>query len=77
MGDTSGHNRWLGHFNSGANIQRPYRDCKCSIKDMDKSDPTCIYLTRNDYHQHIALQSTLDAQQDKINLVALLAKKSN
>jgi hypothetical protein len=26
MGDTSGHNRWLGHFNSGAKIQCPYHD---------------------------------------------------
>ncbi len=60
MGDTSGHNWWLSHFNPGANIQQPYRDCLCSINDMDKLDPTCIYLTRDDYHQHIALQSTLD-----------------
>jgi hypothetical protein len=74
MGDTSGHNRWLGHFNSGANIQRLYHDCKCSIDDMEKSDPTCIYLTTDDYHQHIALQSTLDAQRDKINLDASLSK---
>jgi hypothetical protein len=55
VGDTSGHNRWLGHFNSGANIQRPYPDCKCSIEDIDKLDPTCIYLTKDDYHQHNAL----------------------
>ncbi len=74
MGDTSGHNRWLGHFNSGANIQWPYRNCKCSINDMDKLDPTCIYLKRDDYHQHIALRSTLEAQRDRINLDATLSK---
>ena len=55
MGDTLGHNRWLGLFNSGANFQHPYHDCKCSIDDMDNSNPNCIYLTRVDYHQHIAI----------------------
>jgi hypothetical protein len=74
MGDASGHNWWLGHFNSGANIQQPYCDCKCGIDDMNNLDPTCIYLTRDDYHQHIALHSTLDAQRDKINLDASLSK---
>jgi hypothetical protein len=54
MGDISGHNQWLGHFNSGANIQRPYHDCKCGINDMNNLNPTCIYLTREDYHQNIA-----------------------
>jgi hypothetical protein len=71
MGDTSGHNRWLGHFNSGAKIQWPYRDCKCRIDDMNNLNPTCIYLTIEDYHQHIAQGSTL---QDKINLNASLSK---
>jgi len=74
MGDTSGHNRWLGHFNSGANIQRPYRDCKCSIDDMDNSDPTCIYLKRDDYHQHILIRSSLEAQRDRLNMDASLSK---
>jgi hypothetical protein len=41
---------------------------------MDKSDPTCIYLKRDDYHQHIALRSTLEAQRDRINLDASLSK---
>ncbi len=54
MGDTSGHNRWLGHFISGGKIQQPYCDCKCRINDMNNSNPSCIYLTREDYHQHIA-----------------------
>lgn len=74
MGDTSGHNRWLGHFNSGANIQRPYRDCKCSIDDMDNSDPTCIYLKRDDYHQHILMRSSLEAQRDRLDMDASLSK---
>ena len=69
-GDTSGHNRWLGHFNSGANIQWPYRDCACGIDDMDNSNPMCINLTRDDYHNHIAHRSTLEGNRDKINLDA-------
>jgi hypothetical protein len=58
MGDMSGHNRWLGQFNSGDKIQWPYCYCKCKIDDMNNSNPTCIYLTREDYLQHIAQQST-------------------
>ncbi len=65
MGDTSGHNRWLGHFNSDAKIQWPYCDCKCRMDDMNNLNPTCIYLTREDYHQHIAQQST---SEEKTNL---------
>ncbi len=34
MGDTSGHDWWLGHFNSDANIQQPCCDCKCRIDDI-------------------------------------------
>jgi hypothetical protein len=60
IGDMSGNNRWLGHFNSGANIQHPYRDCACEIEDMEDPNPTCIYLTRDDYHHHIAHRSTLE-----------------
>jgi hypothetical protein len=35
VGDTSGNNRWLGHFNSSGNITCPYRDCECTFVDMD------------------------------------------
>jgi hypothetical protein len=38
---------------------------------MNNLNPTFIYLTREDYHQHIAWQSTL---QDKISLNASLSK---
>jgi hypothetical protein len=74
IGDTSGNNRWLGHFNSGANIQHPYRDCACEIEDMEDPNPTCIYLTRDDYHHHIAHRSTLEGSRDKVNLDASLSK---
>ncbi len=71
MSDTCGHNRWLGHFNSGANIQRPYCDYICGIYDMNNTNPTCIYLTREDYHQHKAQQST---SEEKTNLDSSLSK---
>ncbi len=71
MGDMSGCNRWLGHFNSGAKFQRRYHDCKCRINDMNNLNPTCIYLTREVYHQHIAQEST---SQDKTNLDSSLSR---
>jgi len=46
IGDTEGHNKWLGHYpgnNSG--IRRPYRDCQCSFPDLRKTNPTCLYTT--------------------------------
>ncbi len=45
-----------------------------AIYDMDNSNPTCIYLKRDDYHQHIAMQSTLEAQHDRLNMDAPLSK---
>ena len=74
IGDTSGNNRWLGHFNSGANIQRPYRDCACDIDDMDNANPTCTYLTRGDYHGHISLRSCLEGTREKLDLDSSLSK---
>ena len=74
IGDTSGNNRWLGHFNSGANIQRPYRDCACDIDDMDNANPTCTYLKRHDYHGHISLRSCLEGTREKLDLDSSLSK---
>ena len=39
IGDTSGFNTWLGHYNGCGNLDRPYRDCMCTYKVMDKPHP--------------------------------------
>ncbi len=50
VGDTSGNNHWLGHFNGSGNITRPYRDCECSYEDMDNPLPSCTYIKHAQYH---------------------------
>ena len=74
IGDTSGNNRWLGHFNSGANIQRPYRDCACDIDNMDNANPTCTYLTRQDYHSHMSLRSCIEGTREKLDFDSTVSK---
>lgn len=46
IGDTEGHNKWLGHYStSNSGVQRPYRDCHCSFADMSNTNPNCVYST--------------------------------
>ena len=38
VGDTEGHNKWLGHYNSSnQGVSMPYCDCKCSFDDLDNT----------------------------------------
>jgi hypothetical protein len=39
--DTSGNNRWLGHFNGSGKMACPYRDCHCPFDDIDNVLPQC------------------------------------
>jgi hypothetical protein len=50
VGDTSGNNHWLGHFNGSGKMVCPYRDCHCSFDDIDNVLPQCQYITREDYY---------------------------
>ena len=46
IGDTEGNNKWLGHYpGNKPNVQRPYRDCKCSFEEMSCTNPVCVYTT--------------------------------
>jgi hypothetical protein len=74
VGDTSGNNWWLGHFNSGSNIERPYCDCKCGMDDMGNSDPQCQYISIAKYHQHRSTCNTLQPQTEKMDLDKKLSK---
>jgi len=41
VGDNSGSNQFLGHYNGSGNIKRPYQDCKCPYEKMDHPHPQC------------------------------------
>ena len=46
IGDTEGHNKWLGHYStSNSGVRRPYRDCHCSFSELSISKPSCVYST--------------------------------
>ncbi len=46
VGDTSGNNRLVGHYNSSGKLKCPYRDCLCSFEEMEASKPECTYITK-------------------------------
>ena len=54
VGDIEGNNKWLGHYNGGNKVQRPYRDCKCGYNDLDKGHPECEYITKHEVEGAIA-----------------------
>ena len=46
IGDTEGHNKWLGQYpGNREGVQRPYRDCKCTYNSLSATNPACEYLT--------------------------------
>jgi hypothetical protein len=65
VGDNSGNNRFLGHYNGSGNIKRPYRDCKCPYDKMDHPLPQCEYITLQDYSDHKAMYTTLKTKGEK------------
>ena len=49
IGDTEGHNKWLGHYSaSNSGVKRPYRDCHCKFEEMSASNPSCEYTTASE-----------------------------
>ncbi len=55
IGDTEGHNKWLGHYNSSTNVKRPYRDCHCTFGELDSTNPQCTWTTANEYCRAVQL----------------------
>ena len=66
VGDTSGNNRWLGHFNGSGMLTCPYRDCRCSFEDMDNVFPQCEYVTCEDYYRMKNIRSTLKSNAARL-----------
>lgn len=49
IGDTEGHNKWLGQYpGNKEGVKRPYRDCKCTYSGLNVTNPTCEYITLKD-----------------------------
>jgi hypothetical protein len=79
IGDTEGHNKWLGHYNSSKpGVSLPYRDCHCPFENLSHPNPSCEYtqaieyrramrmMSRNDDHQTMA--KTYLARQSRHNI---------
>jgi hypothetical protein len=59
VGDTSGNNRWFGHFNGSGKMTCPYRVCVCPFHDMGSVMPHCQYITIADYYWNKTIRSSL------------------
>ncbi len=69
VGDTSGNNRWLGHFDGSGNITHPYRDCECTFVDMDNPHPSCTYIKCAQYHDHKLSRTLVHTKKQKRRLI--------
>ena len=50
IGDTEGHNKWLGHYTgSKPGMARPYRDCHCTFQQLSSTYPECVYTTAAEF----------------------------
>jgi hypothetical protein len=69
IGDTEGHNKWLGHYTgSKPGMARPYRDCHCTFEQLSSKYPECVYTTAAEFRQAmrtIARDKKLGTQQLK------------
>ena len=56
IGDTEGHNKWLGHY-QGTNpgMSRAYRDCHCGFDDLDSPNPKCEYTLASEFRRAVRL----------------------
>ena len=52
IGDTEGHNKWLGHYTgSKPGMGRPYRDCHCTFQQLSSTYPECVYTTAAEFRR--------------------------
>ncbi len=72
IGDTEGNNKWLGQYPGNRDgVKRPYRDCKCSFKDLKNMNATCVYITLDNIQQdNIRKQSNNDCGKQYFKLVS-------
>lgn len=56
IGDTEGHNKWLGHYSgSKPGMGRPYRDCHCSFEQLSSHYPRCVYTLASEFRRAMRL----------------------
>ena len=64
IGDTEGHNKWLGHYQgSKPGMSRPYRDCHCSFDDLSSPMPKCTYTKASEFRRAIRLFDNVDKKR--------------
>ena len=56
IGDTEGHNKWLGHYTgSKPGMGRPYCDCHCSFEHLSSHYPRCVYTLAREFRRAMQL----------------------
>ncbi len=52
IGDMEGNNKWLGQYpGNREGVQQPCQDCTCTFDGLNKTNPTCVYITLQDVHK--------------------------
>ena len=65
IGDVSGFNVWLGHYNSSSKLVRPYRDCHCSFFFMNHVHHRCIYVTLEEMSWASCEKASAELEEEK------------
>ena len=73
IGDTEGHNKWLGHYTgSKPGMGRPYRDCHCSFEQLNSDYPRCVYTTASEFRR--AMRLVLRDKQKGLQLLKSMSR---
>ena len=75
IGDTEGHNKWLGHYQgSKPGTSRPYRDCHCSFEDLKNPMPNCTYTKASEFRRAIRMFETVHLKDNAIAMLKLQSR---
>ena len=65
IGDVSGFNPWLGHYNSSSKLVRPYRDCHYSFFFMNRVRHRCTYVTLEEMQWAQCEKASAESEEGK------------
>ena len=75
IGDTEGHNKWLGHYQgSKPGMARPYRDCHCSFAQLNSPLPKCTYTKASEFRRAIRMFDDVDNKAEGINMLQQMSR---
>ena len=75
IGDTEGHNKWLGHYQgSKPGMARPYRDCHCSFAQLNSPLPNCTYTKASEFRRAMRMFDDVDNKAEGIIMLQQMSR---